>query len=217
MNVVVVSTAWRSPNEAICRASVERQAGVRARHAWIEASEQKPERTKLENLTEAIAPLHPETVIALVDGDDYLAHNFALARAVSEHKAGAWVTYGSFSQSDGKAGFAQAYSDAEDYRRTPWRMTHLKTFRAGLFQRIDRADLFFEGDWIDRGDDPAFMWPIAEMAGRDRVVFVPACLYVYSLSTAWETRATRSELAHERAIVEAVRWRKPYERIMGAL
>jgi hypothetical protein len=213
VSLVVISTAWHSPNEAICRASVGRQAGIHAEHVWIEASKQDPARTKLENLSDAIAPLPSDTIVALVDGDDYLSHNFALARIERAHADGAWVTYGSFAQSDGRNGFAQAYGDLEDYRRTPWRMTHLKTFRAGLFQRIDRADLFFEGEWIDRGDDPAFMWPIAEMAGRDRVTFIADCLYIYNLQTAWEKTATRVELARERAIVDVVRSRKPYARI----
>lgn len=213
--ITVISTAFRSPHEKICKASVLIQAGVEATHMWIEASEQTPPKTKIENLYDAIAPLHPDTVCAVVDGDDWIDHKLVLARVVHEHRErGAWVTYGSFAQSDGRPGFAAPYGEKESYRGSDWRLTHLKTFRAGLFQRIRKDDLFFNGSWIDRGaDDQAFMFPMAEMAGRDRVHFIPERLYVYSLSTAFESTATNAQIAHLRATSQHVRSLPPYERI----
>jgi hypothetical protein len=188
--------------------------GVTWEHRYIEASEQSPPRTKLENLAEAIAPLPADTVVALVDGDDHLAHRGALARVMREHAMGYWVTYGSFVQTDGKPGFAAPYGEGESYRATAWRLTHLKTFRAGLFNRIRREDLMFEGAWIDRGDDPAFMFPIVEQAGRDRVRHVEDVVYVYNAADSWErTQATREAKQRELAIVAHVRGLDAYERI----
>ena len=211
MRTIVLSTGWKSPHADVCKASVRAQ-GLAIEHRYIEASEQNPRRTKLENLVEMAANLEPEDMIAFVDGDDWLARRTALSRAAEEHAAGAWVTYGSFVQSDGKPGFAEPYPTPE-YRKHPWLATHLKTVRAGIFQRIDRAHLHYRGEWIDRADDPAFMWPCLEMAGADRVCFIPDTLYVYSYSTSWELTASPAERQHERDIVAHLRKLPPYERL----
>ena len=211
VNTVVLSTGWKSPHASVCKASVHAQ-GVGIEHRYVEASEQTPKRTKLENLVEMASDLAPDTMIAFVDGDDWLSHRGALERAAIEHAHGAWVTYGSFVQSDGKPGFAAPYPTPE-YRKHPWLGTHLKTVRAGLFNRIDRAHLHYRGEWIDRGDDPSFMWPCMEMAGPDRVNFIPDVLYVYSYSTSWELTASAAERQHERDIVAHVRKLPPYERL----
>ncbi len=213
MLITVISTGWRSQNASVCRASVASQLGVDVQHIYIEASQQNPTQTKMQNLAETIATLPPDRVVALVDGDDFLAHRHALERIAKEHEAGAWVTYGSFVQSDGKPGFAAPYLTT-DYRHQPWQATHLKTFRAGLFQRIRPEHLRQpNGEWIDRGDDPCFMWCCLELAGADRVRFIPDVLYVYHHADSWELGASLEERQHERNIVEHARQIAPYERV----
>jgi hypothetical protein len=238
LRLVVLSTGWKHANAHICRASVARQLGAEVEHRYIEASEQYPPKTKIENLLDMVADLDPRQPVALLDGDDWLAHRHVAKRVLAEHHAGAWVTYGSFVQSDGTRGFAAPYGPQEDYRTTPWRATHLKTMRAGLLQRVRREDLMLPAHlypkgaqahpktfrdglldvpspvFIDRGDDPAFMLPILEMAGRDRVRFLPDVLYVYDYAQSWErTIATKEEKARELAIVAHVRSLPTYQRI----
>lgn len=210
--VVVLSTSLTSPNASICKASVESQEGVEVEHRCLDAADQHPRKTKIENLIDMTSNITPETILAFVDGDDWLAHKGALARAVAEHQAGAWVTYGSFVQSDGKPGFAREYATTE-YRKVPWLGTHLKTIRAGLFRRIHPIDLKFNGAWIDRADDPSFMWPCMEMAGPERVKFIRDVLYVYSYESCWERTASPEERAHERAIAAYIRSLPPYDRL----
>lgn len=209
----VVSTGWKHPTAALCRASVRNQIDVRVAHTYIEASEQQPPRTKLENLVEVIGKLEDDAVVALVDGDDWLAHRRALARVAQAHAEGAWVTFGSFQNSDGTRGFAEPYRVDEDYRLTAWRATHLKTFRAGLFNRIRHDDLHYQDAWIDRGDDPAFMWPCLELAGRDRVQWLRDFLYIYNESAGWHRTATADELQHQANIVAHVRALPRYRRL----
>jgi hypothetical protein len=208
--VTVISTGFKAPTARVCRASVAAQAGVEVEHRYVEASDQNPPKSKIENLLAQVADLAPDTVVALVDGDDWLAHPRALARIADAHARGAWVTYGQFMNTRGEKGFAAAY-ETSDYRRSPWRATHLKTFRAGLMQRIKHEDLQFEGKWIDRGDDPSFMIPILEMAGPTRSVFVPEILYIYNSSLNWESSATHAERSREKAIEQFVRHKRPYE------
>ena len=226
--VHVVSTGWAHATAGLCRSSVKAQVGVEVTHTYVEASEQRPARTKVENLLEVIRKLKPTDVCALVDGDDWLPHRRCLARVAMAHAEGAWVTYGSFVNSDGSPGFAAPYRPDEDYRTTPWRMTHLKTFRAGLFQRIDPAHLHYPSDargrcttpdaaveqrWVDRADDPAFMFPIAEMAGRDRVQYLRDCLYCYNEAGGWHRTAPAQQLEHQARIEAYVRSLPEYQRI----
>jgi hypothetical protein len=226
-HVTVISTGWSAPTAGVCRASVASQLGVDVDHIYIEASDQSPPRTKMQNLRAAIATLPPDRVVALVDGDDWLAHRRALARIAEAHASGMWVTFGSFADTSGQRGFAEPYRPDEDYRSTHWRATHLKTFRAGLFQRLREDDLQMpcpacwskglryceEMRWIDRADDPAFMYPILEQAGRDRVRFIPDVLYVYAASQAWEKTASAEQLQHEKRVMGLTRARPAYKRI----
>jgi hypothetical protein len=207
---------------------VRSQQGVEFTHLYIEASEQEPARTKVENLREAIATLSPDTVCACLDGDDWLAGKYALRRIAVAHASGKWATYGSFRNSDGSPGFADAYGPGEAYRTSHWRATHLKTFRAGLFQRIADVDLQYPADaggrcvpfgdhvamrWIDRADDPAFMYPILEMAGYDRTEYVRDITYIYNEVGGWHRSASQAELEHQATIMALTRSRPAYGRI----
>ena len=212
----VVSTGWAHPTKGLCLSSVRSQVDVEVHHTYIDADQQVPARTKMENLVEQLAKLADEAVVVLLDGDDWLAHRRALARVAQAHYGeGAWCTYGSFRNSDGSRGFAEPYGPGEDYRTTPWRATHLKSFRAGLFNRIKHEDLQYLGKWIDRGDDPAFMWPILEMAGRDRTQWLRDMLYVYNEAQGWHRSASQAELAHQAAIVGHCRGLPRYKRLRG--
>jgi Methyltransferase domain len=210
--VTVISTGFKAPTAHLCRASVAAQVGVQVEHRYVEASEQRPPKTKIENLLEQVADLPPDRIVALVDGDDWLAHPEALARVAETHRRGAWVTYGQFMDVRGGTGFAAPY-ERPDYRQMPWLATHLKTFRAGLMQRIDPEDLKFEGSWIERDDDPAFMFPILEMAGHRRQFFIADILYVYNSTASWETTAPAGELARQAMIDKFIRAKKPYPQI----
>lgn len=212
--VHVVSTGFRHSTRHVCEASVRAQLGVEAVHHYIEASEQDPPKTKMENLVDVIGTLPADAVTVCLDGDDWLASRYALRRVAQAHDEGAWVTWGSFRNSDGSGGFANKYEEWEDYRRVPWKMTHVKTFRAGLFQRIPKEYLQYEpGKWIDRGDDPAFMWSVAELAGRDRCKFLNDVLYIYAVTEAWHRTASTEERQHEANMVTYARALPPLERL----
>ena len=209
MTVHVISTGWQSPSRERCLMSVRMQSAAHEHH-YIEASVQSPPRTKLENLYDAIATLHPEAIVALVDGDDWLCRAEALTLVQRAHDEGAWVTWGSFEYGDGRPGFAADLDWSKPVRAQHWVTTHLKTFRAGLFHRIALADLMFDGKWIHRADDVAYMLPIVEMAGRERCKFIPQVVYAYNFAGSFEREHGPAE---ERAADRMIRSRAQYERI----
>jgi hypothetical protein len=202
--ITVISTAAVEVGQK-CRASVASQVGVLVEHRCVVGGP-----SKLANLRATIARLPASRVVAIVDGDDWLARTDAIKIVAALHEAGAWVTYGSFRYADGRPGFA-APVDGEP-RDAPWSATHLRTFRAGLFHAIQEPDLLVSptsADYLPHADDLATMIPMLEMAGP-RAVFVPEVLYVYDLAASFEWSADARGLALERSCAALVRGRPAY-------
>jgi hypothetical protein len=108
-----------------------------------------------------------------------------------------WLTYGSFVCDDGQrdwqwhAAFGRRYEGPP--RALAWRASHLKTFRAGLVQRIpytylqDRTGLAFT-TCLDR----AVMFPLLDMAG-ERYAVATDPLVVYHRGHGASERGTLRE------------------------
>jgi len=104
---------------------------------------------KTRNVVEgiALARAADEDVIVLVDGDDRLAGDDALATVCETYRQhDCWMTYGSFLGPDGKLDpYCVAYDSAiirrNSYRRHRWLGSHLKTFKYKLWKRLD-MDIF---------------------------------------------------------------------------
>ena len=218
IELVVVSTGYNAPTADRCRASVKGQVGVgHVQHIYVEAGEQDPPHATLANLCHAIDSVPRDAVIVWLDGDDWLARVDALRTVAAVYvDPAAWLTYGSFQFSDGRPGFAQAYTDAEwrHVRRAPWKATHLRTFRAQLFHRIDRTrDFMVNGVWEMRCEDLAVMWPLLEMAGPQHSAFISETLCVYNLADSFEFSATAANLAREKERRLYLEQLQPYRRV----
>jgi hypothetical protein len=218
MKVTVVSTGFNVEHKAVCLSSVKKQKapGLEVEHRWVDAAMQLNPKTCAENLRALIRNLPADRVVAWLDLDDWMANPNALARAVLEHQKGAWVTYGSFMHADGQVVRIQPYEKEgwNELRSAPWAASHLKTFRAGLFNRIADDDLEMYGEeWLERAVDLAIMYPLLEMAGPDRTVFIEDILYVYNYSSSTDANASPEVLAKQRECVRHVRGKKPYKRI----
>lgn len=209
--LIVISTGVRV-SRACVESTLRQREVTMTRLFVVEAADQHPPRCALENLWGLVQVQPKETIVVLVEGDDFLCDVHALRTVHDMHARGAWVTYGSFRNLDGSRGFAAPYAADEDVRRAPWRATHLKTFRAGLFQRIALADLQDPrgpDGWLEHARDQAIMLPMLEMAG-ERAEFCTEALYVYTGSHAVRTDADRED---EARAVRLVRSRGPYARV----
>jgi len=130
----------------------------------------------------------PKEIMVDLDGDDWLANENVLARLNEVYSdPEVWVTYGQFvyypCETPGWAAQVPDYIvERNEFRDYSWVTTALRTFYAGLFQRIKREDLLFNGEFFPMAGDLAFMFPIVEMAGRHSR-FIPDVLYVYNVTT----------------------------------
>jgi glycosyltransferase involved in cell wall biosynthesis len=137
-------------------------------------------------LTECV---EPDDIVVCLDGDDWLACPDAVSRIdryYNEHDC--WVMYGQFQYAGGAHGFSQPFASPAEIadQRSYFRTSHIRTFRAGLFQAIAKKDPEYrclkdqEGKWLEYSADCALMFPLVEMAGFSRVRFNPDILYIYN-------------------------------------
>ena len=132
----------------------------------------------------------PDEIVVTLDGDDFLKDQQVLSylnQVYADPKV--WLTYGSyeFFPADPKlCPGAHAYSPQTvqtcGFRKAGFFATHLRTYYAGLFQKIKLADLKdHTGAWYTICPDLAIMYPMLEMAGAHSK-FIERVLYIYNIS-----------------------------------
>lgn len=168
------------------------------------------------NTDRAVRTCSPQEVIVLVDGDDQLAHERVLSRLnVIYRDPAVWLTYGQHTYyPHGGYGFcAQVPNEivgASAFRDYRFVSSHLRTFYATLWQRIEIRDLQFEGRFYDTGGDIAFMMAMLEMAGT-RSRFIPEVLYLYNRAN--PINDDKVDRARQRASEFQIRDRDRYGRL----
>jgi hypothetical protein len=199
--IVVTSTAKKAATALDCAESVRVQTEPHAH--WFACADGftleratgrnthafPAPRKALTNLVDMWLQCAPEDVIVHLDGDDWLPDDATLARVAGTYAAGdAWLSYGSFERSDGVRDFVWDGAFGLRYDGSPrakrWRASHLKTFRAGLVQRLIADHPAYlrdgSGDLFDTCLDRAVMLPLLEMAGeRYAVANDVRCVYHY--------------------------------------
>lgn len=145
--------------------------------------QQGPRNYSLRNIVQTIQAVgHPTDIVVIVDGDDQL-DPYALSVIEDAYNRGAWMTYGNFKTSSGRTSWMPPYPyrviKANDFRAYPWSVSHPKTFRKALFDKINVEDFQHEGEWFKTAGDVALMMPMLEMAA-ERAVYLPAPIYVWN-------------------------------------
>ena len=139
----------------------------------------------LANLYETINALPDHKIVVLLDGDDFLAHDLVLERIAQAYRdPNIWLTYGQmiYYPEGGLLceDLPEEVKAENSFRDYPWVTSHLRTFYAGLFQRIKRDDLLYKKEFLTMAGDVAFMLPLLEMASKGHILFIPDVLYVYN-------------------------------------
>jgi hypothetical protein len=123
-------------------------------------------------------------IIVVVDGDDWLSHSQVLAELNEVYTdPNIWLTYGQFIPASGAyPPYCQRIDNTRVYRKSRiWKASHLKTFKRGLFDKVNDKDLRqVGGAYYNVANDASYMYPMIEMAGINRIKFIESVNYVYN-------------------------------------
>jgi glycosyltransferase involved in cell wall biosynthesis len=168
----------------------------------------------LENIHRAVSMCAPNDIVVTVDGDDWLYHAGVLQRINDAYgDPNVWMTYGQkIEHPTGIAGGAERIPfeviEKNHFREYDWVSTHLRTFYAGLFQKIERDDFLHEGKFFPVAWDLAFMLPMLEMSGFHSR-FLSEVLYVYNVATPLSDR--KLHLDQQLFLESVIRKKKKYK------
>lgn len=146
--------------------------------------------TALENLNTAIMEhCEADDIVVILDGDDWFPTRKVLDfinNFYNEHDC--WVTYGQASWTDGRRGFASAYPPEEyaNIRKAPFRISHLRTWRAGVYHKIKEQDPDYtrlkdkDGNFYRMSYDTAMMFCLLNLTPYEKTKFIDEILYIYN-------------------------------------
>lgn len=172
----------------------------------------------LRNIYEAVNMCADDEIIVTLDGDDWLPHRSVLKIIHKNYssKTPIWLSYGSYRDSRGKKGMPKDLTDDIIERnafRESCRPSHLRTFYAWLFKKIDKQDLLYKGEFYPMAWDLAMMIPMMEMAGK-RQVHIKDVIYTYNVENPISDFATNIEF--QQYLDSHIRSKPKYSPIKGA-
>lgn len=180
--------------------------------------------TALPNLYNGIMQFatDPDDICVIVDGDDWLINKNVLSYINDFYNKNndCWMMYGAASWTDGRNCCARPYTK-EDYekglRNSPFKVSHIRTFRAGLFHKIKEQDSSFscmmneKGEWYTITYDVAMFLPMLEMAGLEHIFYNDKKLYVYNRDNPISDDKVNQSLQWE--VHAEINKKKPFKKI----
>jgi len=141
----------------------------------------------VKNLYDAVQSCKDHEIIVRVDGDDFLAHPFVLKQLNKVYAdQNVWMTYGNYLDYPSYVQnpklceeFPASVIRSGSFRKYKWVSTHLQTFYAGLFKKIDVEHLKKEGAFLPMAGDVALLIPLLEMA-RSHIRHIKDVMYLYN-------------------------------------
>ena len=134
----------------------------------------------LANLYRAVQTCQDDEVIVVLSGEDWLAHEWVLARLNAYYAdPNLWI---SMAQSIdfptyqlGSFQHLQSNTPRLDFSGCP----QLKSFYAGLFKKIRKSDFVSGGDFLSASSELAYMTPMLEM-GKEHLHLIPEVLSIHN-------------------------------------
>lgn len=161
-------------------------------------------RGALANQYDAIHMCNNTDIIAILDGDDFLATPYVFQRINKEYNSKKiWLTYGQLKEWP-QGGFGCKQLPRKMIKRHAFRSqinwpyfpSHLRTFYAGLFKKIKKEDLMYNGSFMMMSSDFAIMVPMLEMA-CERISFIPDILVMYNMANALNDHKVSQQLQEQ--------------------
>lgn len=194
---------------------VERYVAQKGMESHVTLIKNKKRVGALANQFKATYMVPDDAVILILDGDDRFAHNdvFKIINEVYSNED-VWFTYGQFRyMKRGQVGeckpFPQKVIDTNTFRKSG-QPSHLRTYYAGLFKRVQLADLMLKGDFFKMSNDIATLYPMIEMA-RHHFKFISTILYDYNDMN--ELNNHRLNWKYQFANAKLIKQRAPYDTI----
>ncbi|KAG5175755.1 nucleotide-diphospho-sugar transferase [Tribonema minus] len=123
----------------------------------------------------------PNDIVLVLDGDDYLVTDEALAIVHAEYLTRkCWFTYGSYVGPFSKEVKALDANTHKNFRAAAWRYGHPRTFKAFLINHLTDADFQqADGTWLTKGTDRGFILRFLELSGPSCIAYIRSPLYFY--------------------------------------
>ena len=155
----------------------------------------------LENIYRAVHSCENHEIIAIVDGDDWLAHDQVLETLNQLYSSNdIWMTHGKLIEyPNGQTFWCKPIPEeliaANSIRqfRCP---SHLRTFYCWLFKKISPKDLMLGGKFFPVTGDMAVMFPLTEMAGKHQF-FIDEINYVYNVESSLNDNKVATDLQNQ--------------------
>jgi len=157
--------------------------------------------------------LEEDEICIEVDGDDYLPHSKVFENIFEIYKnSDVWMTSGSFKYHDNRPGFARPPMTFENIRRQSFTLSHLRTWKKWLWNKIELKDLKDDdGNYYSVAGDLAFMFPMFEMSGLQNYRHISDVIYIYNESNPLnDHKVNMSKVSNT---VSKIRSMTPYSKI----
>lgn len=171
---------------------------------------------KMENVYYAVESMRDDTVVIILDGDDWLYDNNVLSYLNEVYTSNdIWMTNGSYViEPTGhviKPKINEYYWNG-NIRQQSWEFSHLGSFKKELFSKVKRKDFMNKsGEFWSTTSDQAIMWPMAEMCGPEHHQAIDKILYVYNrLNPLSDDRIYREDQLLTEKIIRS---KNPYSRL----
>lgn len=158
-----------------------------------------------------------DDILVLLDADDWFYNRKALSIVKSYYESnpdlllthGSWVSYPDHTTITNNYPYTEKDFE-KGVRRVDWRASHLRTMKYKVWKRIQEKDLLDpRGGYFKVAWDLALMWPAIEMAGINRIKFIPEVLYVYNEETPFNDK--KKHLIEQMMVTDYIARQKPYD------
>lgn len=171
-----------------------------------------------ENIRDGVLSSPAGSIIVTLDGDDWFPHNGVLSKVNDVYNStGCWMTYGTYEEYPYRS-VSHIYQEyplevrrKNSFRKHRWLGTHLRTFRRELFLHIKEEDLKDPrtGNYVAYAPDQTFQYPMLEMCGEHKSVYIPDIMYVYNVEN--PNNESKQDTREIEWITNHFRSRDPYK------
>lgn len=137
--------------------------------------------------------LAPNDVVAILDGDDWIMPD-CLEKLWQAHCQGYDLAYTDEEIEGQDHSIAAPLIPSVPVRKQTWCFSQLRTFKGYLFNLLEDATFRDrEGRYFRAAGDLALYLPMAELAGPDKVRYIPELLYHYRVHESCNFKVMRKE------------------------